>query len=115
MCIRDRSHITFDGQTHPTGLSLGFTVSEEQLEQGIRTTDDHFKLIVSTEQFDARHLYQGNLASPKGKLEFSTLPVQNVLEDITSESQNRKKKKAKKASKNADWWTSMLTVRTTRK
>ena len=109
------SHITFDGQTHPTGLSLGFTVSEEQLEQGIRTTDDHFKLIVSTEQFDARHLYQGNLASPKGKLEFSTLPVQNVLEDITSESQNRKKKKAKKASKNADWWTSMLTVRTTRK
>lgn len=108
------SHIPLDGQTHPTGLFLGFTVSDEQLEQGIRTTYDHFKLIVSTEQFDARHLYQANLASPKGKRDFSALPIQNVLEDITAEVQTRKKKKAKKSSKNADWWTSMLTVRTTR-
>ena len=111
------SHIEINGQTHPNGLPFGFTISDEKFQQGITTTDDHFKLIVSTEQFDARHLYQGSLASPKGVRDFSDLLAQNPLEALMQKIQTRKKKKKKKRKKGStppDWWTSLLTVRTTR-
>ena len=111
------SHIKVNGQLHPTGLPFGFTISDEKFQQGITTTDDHFKLIVSTEQFDARHLYQGDLANPKGDRDFGSLPIHSALDALFQEVQTRKKKKKKKKKDNsaqADWWTSMLTVRTTR-
>lgn len=108
------SHISVNGENAEKGRAIGFTVPNEKFQQGIRTTEDHFKLIVSTKQFDARHLYQGNLQNPKGDRDFSQLPVNSALDALMQTIQTRTSTAGVKSTADGDWWTSLVTIRTTR-
>lgn len=107
------SHIAVGGATDPLGLYLQFSVPEGKTE-----SVDHFKLIVSTEEFDSLHLWQN-------KLELADTPragrkpdKNSTLDHLMHEVQNRDASwagvSAEPPKKVTDWWSTTVTVKTKR-
>ncbi len=107
-------------RTFPTGLPINFSVDDPEnlLERGISEVEEHFKLIVSTAEFDAFYLDQKGIelatttrdvpdTAPKNQLEalmleasFATRGDIVLPDDVVA------------ANSVSDWFTTTLTVKT---
>jgi len=111
------SHVPMNGRLDPTGLYLEFSLPPTTGELPIDEVVDYFKLIVSTEQFDAMHLFQNNLeranVSRAGRK-----PADTRLDSLLSEVQLRDAgwatASAAPPKKISDWWTTTVAVKTMR-
>ncbi|RQH19819.1 hypothetical protein D5R40_32295 [Okeania hirsuta] len=45
---------------------MDFILTEDQIEKGITEIEDHFKLIISTAEFDSRYLEQASISEATG-------------------------------------------------
>lgn len=105
------SHIIMDdrGNTNPEGLYLQFTVPEGRSE-----AVDHFKLIVSTSQFDPMYLWLQPLEmageTRAGRPEATGLNA--LFEDVHTRAAGWATPAKAPAPKISDWWASTVTVRT---
>ena len=99
-----------------TGLEINFEVPDSFYNQGIHEVEDHFKLIVSTEQFDPLHLHQGALEEATSFRSTGQKKVNSQLDALMKEVNTRAAgfNKPKKTEKVTDWWTTLVTVKTRR-
>lgn len=110
------SHIRFKGKANKTGIPLQFSVPDVKFDRGIHEVEDHFKLIVSTEQFDPMHLYQGKLNDPMGDRNEVPPEIKSQLDVLMNEVKTRNAEWAIHSQEvtQSDWWTTLVTVKTRR-
>ena len=102
-------HASLKGKVPPKEWYFGLKVPDKLLKRGIKTIKDHFKLIVSTQQFDARHLYQKALGIPTSD-RFSP-PVKGPLDALLKQTHTRNN--SNNSAEVADWWTTLVSIQTT--
>jgi len=102
-------HASLQGQVPPKEWYFGLKVPDKLLNRGIKTIKDHFKLIVSTQQFDARHLHQKALDIPTSD-RFSP-PVKGALDALLKQTHTRNN--SNNSAEVADWWTTLVSIQTT--
>ena len=84
-------------------------VPDSYVQRGVLETEDHYKLIVSTEQFDPLHLYKAGFDDPTGVKDGSQLPVNSALDvlmqQVHTRHVGRRPDLARKKEKASDWYT----------
>ena len=110
------SHIPINGVTNPQGLYLQFTLPKNTGTKVITQVQDHFKLIVSTEQFDPLHLWQNPLVRATEPRAGRPPRKKSSLDKLMHEVQHRDASWAVAAAepprKVTDWYATHLTVTT---
>lgn len=111
------SHIAVNGQTNPEGLYLEFSLPANAEAMKIKEVQDHFKLIVSTEQFDPLHLWQNSLERSQVTRAGRPPVIHSALDSLLQEVQTRDAGWAEVAAEPpqelSDWWATTITVKTT--
>ena len=91
-------------------------IREDQIAAGVTEIEDHFKLIISTEQFDPFYLEQAPIDLHVGTKNPHQRPTENQLEEFLREAGGGtraiRRKKSDSGSKVTDWWSTTLTIRT---
>lgn len=112
------SHVPVNGATNPEGLYLQFSLPKTTGGLQVDEVKDHFKLIVSTEQFDPLHLWQNGLQRAHDPRAGRPPEVESALDSLMHEVQHRDASwaiaSAEPPKKITDWYATHLTV-TTRK
>ncbi|MEZ5038799.1 MAG: caspase family protein [Saprospiraceae bacterium] len=89
---------------------------EEQIAAGVTEIEDHFKLIISTEQFDPLFLEQAPLDLHVSTKNPHIEPTRNQLEEFLREAGGGtraiRNPGQSSGTKVSDWWSTTLTVRT---
>ncbi|MCB0639285.1 MAG: caspase family protein [Lewinella sp.] len=114
------SHVPINGVTNPQGLYLAFSLPQPAGDIVYTECKDHFKLIVSTEQFDPMHLWQKDLRAPANtRAGRRPQQVHNQLEAMMQSTHSRNAAWAVPAGaagtvsqKLSDWYATTLTVKT---
>lgn len=112
------SHVPINGQTNPDGLYLSFSLPESTGDLEITEVTDHFKLIVSTEQFDALHLWQPALQRAGSTRAGRDPELDSALDHLLHEVQTRDAGwhivAEEPPPQLTDWWTTLVSVKTVR-
>ncbi len=112
------SHIQLPGGANPEGLFLAFSLPPNKRGIPVEEVEDHFKLIVSTVQFDPMHLWQNSLQRAKVPRTGGAPKISNAFDSLLSDIQHRGVNWGGMHSltrrKVPDWYTTSVTVKTLR-
>ena len=92
-----------------------FFLSQQQIDNNITELEDHFKLIVSTEEFDTGYLEQASLANHVGTKNPSDREPTNQLEEFLRAAgggTRNFRRRGSTGTKTTDWFTTSLTIKT---
>ncbi|MBX2872845.1 MAG: hypothetical protein KTR30_12115 [Saprospiraceae bacterium] len=99
------------------GEPMDFYLTEEQLAQGITEIEDHFKLIISTAEFDSRYLEQASITEATDTRTPHNVTPTSQLEEFLREAgretrAGRRRSNGSNGQKGSDWLSVSLTIRT---
>lgn len=113
------SHIQLPGGANPEGLFLAFSLPPNKGGVPVEEVEDHFKLIVSTVPFDPMHLWQNSLQRAKDPRTGAVPEIKNAFDGLLSNIQHRGVNWGSNLSrvrrKVPGWYTTMVTVKTSKK
>jgi hypothetical protein len=113
------SHIQLPGGANPEGLFLAFSLPPNNGGVPVEEVEDHFKLIVSTVQFDPMHLWQNSLERADVPRTGAAPEISNAFDGLLRNIQHRGVNWGSMQSlarrKVPDWYTTSITVKTSRK
>ncbi|NET37057.1 MAG: caspase family protein, partial [Cyanothece sp. SIO1E1] len=99
------------------GQPMDFYLTEDQIENGITEIEDHFKLIISTAEFDSRYLEQASISEATGSRAPHNVTPTSQLEEFLREAgretrAGRRRSNGTNGQKGSDWLSVSLTIRT---
>ncbi len=111
--FNDDGEFTFN--PNGTWQATDFYLSQEHIDSGITESEDHLKLIVSTEEFDTGYLEQASLGKDVGTKSLNEREPTNQLEEFLKAAGGGTRNFGRRGStkkKTSDWLSTSLTIKT---